>query len=110
MALRIYGGVIIQPIAKPHQLESFGLHAGAELRRLPPWERGYLACDLEAWDWRSWNPDASLQAGVFIGPKNRGPALEAARLYLEFRTGRVQLGQFYNETEQYFGLGLGTNW
>jgi hypothetical protein len=108
--LRVYGGASVQPWAKPETLQSFGFHAGVEITRLPPWERGYVAMDAEAWEWRSWNPDASLQAGIFIGPKGRGGALEAARFYLEFRTGRVMLGQYYNETESYFGIGLGTNW
>jgi hypothetical protein len=108
--LRLYGGVSGQPWAKPEKLRSYGFHAGAELTRLPPWERGYAACDAETWEWRSWHPDASLQAGLFIGPKGRGKALENSRLFLEFRAGRVRLGQFYNETEQYFGLGLATNW
>lgn len=108
--LRLYGGVIGQPWAKPEKLRSAGFHAGVELTRLPPWERGYVALDAEAWEWRSWNPDAAIQAGFFIGPKGKGKALEASRLFFELRCGRVMLGQFYNETEQYFGLGLGTNW
>jgi hypothetical protein len=108
--LRLYGGAIGQPLAKPEKLRSGGFHTGVELTRLPPWDRGYAALDAETWAWRSWSPDASFQAGIFIGPKGRGKALEASRLYLELRAGRVMLGQFYNETEQYFGIGLGTSW
>lgn len=108
--LRLYGGVIAQPWAKPDNLDSYGFHAGFELTHLPPWERAYVACELETWQWRSWSPDATLQAGCFIGPKGRGKALEAARIYLEWHAGRVALGQFHEETEHYFGVGLGTNW
>jgi hypothetical protein len=108
--LRLYGGVSGQPAAKPEKLRSFGFHAGLELTKLPPWDRGYVALDAEAWDWRSWHPDATAQVGLFIAPKGRGKAMEAPRFFLELRSGRVMLGQFYSETEQYFALGLATSW
>ncbi len=108
--LRTYGGFSVQPWAEPSELESFGLHAGAELTGLPPFQRGYMAVESEFWDWRNWNPDAAAQVGLFIGPKNRGKALEQARVFAEVRCGRIMLGQFYNETESYFGLGIATSW
>jgi hypothetical protein len=108
--LRTYGGASIQPWAEPAELESFGFHLGAEVTRLPPFERGYLAAEAETWEWRSWDPDAAFQAGLFIGPKDKGKALEQARLFVEARFGRVMLGQYYNETESYFGVGIATSW
>ena len=108
--LRTYGGLSVQPWAEPSELESAGIHAGLEFTRLLPWKRGYAAVDAEFWDWRGWNPDVTAQLGVFIGPKNRGKALEAARVFVEFRSGRVMLGQFYSETETYVALGIATSW
>jgi hypothetical protein len=108
--LRTYGGVSVQPWATPAELQSFGFQAGVEVSRLPPWDRVYAALDTEWWEWRSWNPDVTAQVGIYIGPKGRGPALEAARLFVELRSGRVNLGQFYNETETYVAIGLGTSW
>jgi hypothetical protein len=108
--LRTYGGFSAQPWAEPSELESFGFHVGVELTGLPPFKRGYVAVESEFWDWRDWNPDAAAQVGLFIGPKNRGKALEQARIFAEVRTGRIMLGQFYNETETYFGLGIATSW
>jgi hypothetical protein len=108
--LRTYGGLSVQPWAEPSELESAGLHAGLEFTGLPPWKRGYAAVDAEFWDWRDWSPDVTAQVGLCIGPRNRGKALEAARVFLEIHSGRVMLGQFYDETETYFAVGIGTSW
>jgi hypothetical protein len=108
--LRLYGGAFIQPWAKPEKLQSLGFHAGVEFTQLPPWKRAYLACDAETWEWRSWNPDVAVQIGCFIGPKGQGKTIENSRVFLEMHAGRVMLGQFYNETERYLGIGVGTNW
>lgn len=108
--LRLYGGVSGQPWATPEELKSVGFHAGIELTTLPPWKRGYVAVDAESWEWRSWKPDATAQIGLFIGPRGQGKVLESSRFYLEGRTGRVMLGQFYDETEQTVAVGIATSW
>jgi len=40
---------------------------------------------------------------------NSAPA-DLARCFVEFRYGRVMLGQFYNATENYVAVGLAMNW
>jgi len=107
---RTYGGVTGVPWADPDELQSFGFHAGVELTSLPPWDRGYVAAELEGWEWRDWNPDVTTQIGLFLSPRRDGTWLSTARAYFEFRTGRVDLGQFFNETETRFGLGLALDW
>jgi hypothetical protein len=107
---RTYGGLTGVPFAEPAELESFALHAGAEWRQLPPFRRGYLALETEVWAWREWNPDVTAQVGCFIGPRDEERLLSTARVYLQFAAGRVPLGQFYNETESTFALGLALHW
>jgi hypothetical protein len=58
----------------------------------------------------AYSADVTVQLGVFVGPRGRGKTLEAARVFLELRSGRVMLGQFYDETEKCIALGLATNW
>ncbi len=108
--LRTYAGVTGQPLADPEELQSLGFHAGIEFTKLPPFHRGYVAVDAEDWEWRDWAPDVTAQTGLFIGPRGKGVALESARCFVEFRHGRVMLGQFYNETENYVAVGLAMNW
>jgi hypothetical protein len=108
--LRTYAGVTGTPWADPDELQSFGFHAGVELTSLPPGDRGYLAAELEVWEWRDWNPDVTMQIGLFLSPRRDGTWLSTARAYFEFRTGHVELGQFFNETETRFGLGLALDW
>ncbi len=107
---RTYGGLTGVPFAEPAELESFALHAGAEWRQLPPFRRGYLALETEVWAWREWNPEVTAQVGCFIGPRDEERLLSTARVYLQFASGRVPLGQFYNETESTFALGLALHW
>jgi hypothetical protein len=108
--LRTYGGLTGVPWADPDELQSIGFHAGAELTSLPPWKRGYVAAELEVWEWRDWNPDFTAQVGLFLASRGEKTWLSRARTYFEFRTGSVELGQFYNETETRFGLGLALDW
>ena len=108
--LRTYGGVTGIPWADPDELQSLGFHAGAECTGLPPWDRGYVAAELEMWEWRDWNPDFTAQIGLFLSPCREGNWLSTARAYFEFRTGHMELGQFFNETETRFGLGLALDW
>jgi len=108
--LRLYGGVTGQPFADPEQLQSFGFHAGVEVTSLPPWRRGYVALDTEWWEWRDWEADATAQIGLFIGPRGKAAAITNARIYVELRSGRIVLGQYYNETEKYVAGGITTHW
>ncbi len=108
--LRTYGGVTGVPWADPDELQSFGFHAGAELTRLPPCERGYVAAELDIWEWRDWSPDITGQVGLFLSGRRDRTWLSTARAYFEFRAGQVELGQFFNETETRFGFGLALSW
>jgi hypothetical protein len=108
--LRAYGGLTGIPWADPDELQTIGFHAGAEVSSLPPWERGYVAAELEVWEGRDWNPDFTMQMGLYLSSRREGTWLSRARTYFEFRTGRVELGQFFNETETRFGLGLALDW
>lgn len=107
---RAYGGISGQPFSKPEEVESFGFQAGVEFTSLPPWKRGFAALDTEWWEWRDWEPDLTARIGLFIGPRDKGKWLSSARCYLELHHGRVMLGQFYNETENYLAGGLAVTW
>jgi hypothetical protein len=109
-SFRLYGGLRAMPWAEPDDLRGLGLHAGAERSRLPPFERGYVAGELEAGSWRHWNPDLTLQAGVFLASRTSGSFLSRARAFVEFYSGAVHLGQFFDETETSLGLGLALQW
>ena len=108
--LRSHGGVTGVPWADPKDLRSLGFHVGAEITALPPWKRGYVAAELEVWEWRDWNPDFTAQVGLFLSSRRDGTWLSRARTYFEVRSGRVELGQFFNETETRFGFGLALDW
>lgn len=107
---RGYGGGTVVPWAEPDELRSFALHLGAELRDVFPARRGYLAAECEVWDWRSWDPDVVAQAGVFIGPREEERWMSTARVYVQVASGRVLLGQFWNETETTFAVGMAVHW
>ena len=109
---RVYGGVTGLPFATPEMLQSVGFHLGGQAEALPPGRRGYVALEVETWEWRAWDPDVTMQAGIFLASRSAGEGslLSRARAYLEFRSGQVRYGQFHNETETSVGLGLGVQW
>jgi len=108
--LRTYAGLDGQPWAVPDKLLSYGFLLGVEATALPPFRRGFVAVESQFWEWRSFEPDATAQIGLFIGSRDKGGARAAARAYLEFRSGRVRLGQFFSETERSIAIGLATHW
>jgi hypothetical protein len=61
----------------------------------------YLATDLAAWEERDWRLDASTQGGLMMDSAGR-----TWRLGLQYYDGRVPLGEFFQETEAGFTVGL----
>ena len=65
---------------------------------------------MSVWEWRDWSPDVVIQLGLRLGPRDRESFLSSARAYLHAATGAVHLGQFFDETETTFGIGMALDW
>ena len=107
---RVFGSLSGIPWARPEELQSFGFRLGGEARSLPPHDRGYAAAEMSVWEWRDWSPDVVIQLGLRLGPRDRESFLSSARAYLHAATGAVHLGQFFDETETTFGIGMALDW
>jgi len=108
--LTTYAGMSLQGVAEPSDIRGVGIHLGAQMTDLPPGGRGFLAMNSEWWDWRDWNPDVCLQAGVTLGSQCNPATQRAARLFLQVYSGRVQMWQFWDETETSISIGMAHNW
>ena len=104
---RIYGGPeYLVPAADPDELSNnWNFRLGAE-RGFEwfgrPW---YAALDLQMKEENNWRPNVTGQVGFELGD----PALDVRRprLFLEIFDGHSNMGQFYEEREQYYMLGMG---
>ncbi len=61
----------------------------------------YAAIDLSSWEERDWRADISFQAGVKVASDGR-----TWRLGIQYYDGRVPLGEFFQDTESAFTVGL----
>lgn len=87
---------LMEPLRGQWGLELEG--ADGLLRGRAGW---YAALDVQAWQERDWRLDAALQAGLRLATGNR-----TWRLGLQYYDGRVPLGEFFQETESAWSLGL----
>jgi hypothetical protein len=81
------------------------VQAGAEFLK-PGWpfrDRGgwYAAVDAGSWEERDWAVDLSAQLGLFYPAGDR-----RWRTGIGFHSGRVPIGEFFQDTETYWSLGL----
>jgi hypothetical protein len=104
---RLYSGLTYLPIALPSELETVAAHLGLELTERWPRERGFIAVDTEWWEYRDWQPDFTFQVGLVLGFPERECLWMTPRAYLQFYSGQVMLGQFYDETESHVAFGVG---
>lgn len=92
-----------EDVQDPWRLQA-GYEYRAGLNRLdgdgPRW-RPFVALDLESMEERDWELDATLQAGWLL--RQHGQLWRAA---VEFRHGRVPLGEFSGSEEDYLGASL----
>jgi Protein of unknown function (DUF1207) len=61
----------------------------------------YAALDLAVWQERDWRPDVALQGGLAAKEGGR-----TWRFGLEYTNGRAPLGEFFEDTETRFTLGI----
>lgn len=109
-SLYAYGGLSYQAQCQPADIEGVAIHLGGVLSDLPPHGRGYLAVDSDWWDWRGWNPDFCIQAGCALDLPLHAAPQHASRVFLQVYSGRVQIWQYWDETETTVSVGLANNW
>lgn len=61
----------------------------------------YMALDLSSYEENKWDINTSLQMGIVSVHKKR-----RWRLGLEYYDGRSQIGEFFQDSEKYIGLGI----
>jgi hypothetical protein len=103
---RIYGeyghGVVLRnsDLQKPGRIQ-----AGLEWRPveavLVPYRGWYGAADLSAMEERNWKIDVSVHAGYRIDTVDK-----TWRIGFNWHTGRPPIGEFFQHTESYLGIGL----
>jgi len=73
-----------------------------------PWASGrvetFWANDLQNWERVGWNPMVHTQLGMHF--RRDAEAAQKLSLYVEYAAGHREHGQFYNQKESHWGLGL----
>lgn len=105
-----YAGVSVQQLSTPEDIEGICLHLGGEATGLPPWKRGFAALDSQWWGWRDWSPDVCFQVGCTLGRLEGATPQPASRVYIQVYSGRVQVWQYWDETETSISLGIAHKW
>jgi|GEM_PF-693605 len=67
----------------------------------------YAAIDFTSFEESDWEWDITIQAGFVLPFRNPGQTL---RLGLEYRDGRCVIGEFFQNNETYWALGLWLDW
>jgi hypothetical protein len=102
---RLYGEAAYAHVTRNEALQDPGrLQAGVEHRRdgiLPAGSGWYAALDVTALEERGWEPDLALQGGWLVPRGDR-----QWRVALSYAAGRVPLGEFFQDEEDRWGLGL----
>lgn len=78
--------------------------AGAEYRSSRRWWKGigvYAASDVSTWEERDWSADVAVQVGLLLDALPR-----RWRFGVEYYDGRARIGEFFQDDERAFSLGL----
>lgn len=105
-ALRGYLGGETLLHREPDDLDRNALHYGVELRpAYTLWGGRPLAgLDVKRWEEHDWSPDYSLKAGLEYGAAR--PGLRRLRVMAEAYDGHAPHGQFYDDSIDYYGIGI----
>jgi hypothetical protein len=105
--LRLYGGANYIIRNSKDYLGRYAVQTGMEWTS-GWWARGhaqlYWATDFQSWERVGWNPTVNTQLGVHIGnhPEDR----QKLSLYTEYGSGHSAFGQFFQQQESHWVLGL----
>ena len=104
---RLYGGYLYTIRWEHSALGRNALQSGLEWTSRA-WAKGsaqtYWAADLQNWERIGWNPLFHTQLGMHL--RNDLTSTQTFSPYLEFASGHREQGQFYDEEETHWGLGL----
>jgi len=108
LGFRIYGGGGYLFDQDPSDLEPWSVQAGVEFRSPVSWFGGILspvvAVDIQNRQESNWDTDMSLRAGLEL--KNRQVLSRKMMLLFEYYNGKSPNGQFFEQSIEYFGIGL----
>jgi len=108
LGFRIYAGGGYLFDQDPSDLKPWSSQAGVEFRSPVRWFGGVLspvvALDIQNRQESSWNTDLSLRAGFQLA--NRNVLSRKMMLLFEYYNGKSPNGQFFEETIEFFGIGL----
>jgi len=104
---RVYGGGEYLIHKEPADLKPMGAHWGIEYRGSKPlvWKGRLIGgVDMKSFEEHNWSIDTSVKAGLEFGHPN--PGQRRLRLMAEWYKGFNPYGQFYNNSVEYYGLGV----
>ena len=104
---RVYGGGEYLIHKEPSDLKPMGAHWGIEYRGSKPlvWKGRLIGgVDMKSFEEHNWSIDTSVKAGLEFGHPN--PGQRRLRLMAEWYKGFNPYGQFYNNSVEYYGLGV----
>ncbi|MEI6971951.1 MAG: DUF1207 domain-containing protein [bacterium] len=108
--LSTYGGFSYQGPSQPDAIAGFGVQLGVQATGLPPFKRGFVAVDAQSWDWRDWSPDVCARMGFTFGVGGNLESRHVSLFFVQAYSGRVDLWQYWDETETTFSAGLAHHW
>jgi hypothetical protein len=104
---RLYGGYIYTLRWGHTDLGRHAFQAGLEWTSRS-WARGsaetYWATDFQSWQRTAWNPQLHTQVGIRF--RHDPTSAHTFSFYLEYAAGRREQGQFYEQRESHWTLGL----
>jgi len=104
---RLYGGYLYTIRWGHTDLGRHALQSGLEWTSLP-WDHGsietFWAADLQNWERVHWNPELHTQLGLRF--RHDPDSHQTFSMYLEFATGHREQGQFFDQQETHWGLGI----
>ncbi|UCF94493.1 MAG: DUF1207 domain-containing protein [Desulfobacterales bacterium] len=108
LGLRIYGGGGYLFDQEPSDLKAWSTQAGLEFRSPVTWWEGSFrsvaAVDIQNRQESDWDTEWSLRAGLQF--ENQEVLSRKLQILCEYYHGKSPNGQFYEQTIEYFGLGL----
>jgi hypothetical protein len=108
LGFRIYGGGGYLFDQDPSDLEPWSTQAGVEFRNPVSWFGGMfspiVAVDIQNRQESNWDTDLSLRAGFQL--ENRDILSRKMMLLFEYYNGKSPNGQFFEQSIEYFGIGL----
>ncbi|NLF32510.1 MAG: DUF1207 domain-containing protein [Planctomycetes bacterium] len=101
---RLYAGGSFLFDSDPEPInQSVVIHGGLEYYFVLGDQDFYAALDVQVFEYDDWNTNVTAQVGWFLGPVYHQAR---PRLFLEAFTGHSPFGQFWDESETFFSVGL----